>query len=88
MDDALARFRRWVSEQETGGKSRTQVAADIGCSESGLSRVLGGTRGVGGLMAAKIEHATLGWSQGAIRAADWYELERPKPTPELDATGS
>jgi len=78
---ALERMRRWVAEHEAAGLNRTQVAALIGCSEGGLSRVLSGTRGVGGRMAALIERATEGWHEGAIRAVDWYETADP-----MDAT--
>lgn len=83
---ALERFKRWVAERESAGQSRTQVAAAIGCSESGLSRILGGTRGVGGQMAAKIERATAGWSEGPVHAVDWYEPGAP--TEPLKATGT
>jgi predicted transcriptional regulator len=70
--DALTRFRAWVAEVEASGKSRTQVAAQIDCSESALSRILAGKRGAGGSMAARIERATATWARGPIHAADWY----------------
>lgn len=84
MDSAAVRFRRWVALRESEGANRTQIAAAIGCSEGGLSRILSGSRGVGGQMAAKIERATVGWAEGQICAVDWYE---PAPA-ELDPTGT
>lgn len=84
MEQALERFRRWVADLEREGLNRTQVAAKIGCSEGGLSRVLSEKRGVGGAMAAKIERATKGWPEGPIRAVDWYE----PPAEPLKATGT
>lgn len=69
---ALERFRSWVSELESAGFTRTQVAARVGCSESGLSKILSGKRGAGGRNAARIEIATAEWPGGPIRAVDWY----------------
>lgn len=86
MSAARDRMLRWVAELEEKGQSRTQIAAAIGCSESGLSRILNGSRGVGGQMAAKIERATEAWPQGPIRAVDWYA---PDPAQgSLEATGT
>lgn len=69
---ARERFRRWVSEKEASGMSRTQIAAQIGISESALCKILKGTRGAGGRIATKIEAATAAHPEGPIRAADWY----------------
>lgn len=61
------KFRAWVAEREATGMSRTQVAAEIGCSESALSRVLSGNRGVGGRLAYLIERAS------GLPSSMWFE---------------
>lgn len=70
MSQALAKLKRWI-----GDKSQTDVAAQLGCTQSMLSRLLDGKYRINIDLAAAIERAT----EGAIRATDWSD-----PMPRRD----
>ncbi len=66
---AREKLQSWVDGRLAEGLNRTQVAAEIGCSESALSRWLsGGRKEIDGRSAAAIERAT----GGLILAIEWY----------------
>jgi hypothetical protein len=79
IEDARARLRRWVAEQE----SRAAAARAIGCHSSYLTHLLadGATRRPGLEVAFAIQAATEAWVSGPIKADDWLG-------DELQATGS
>lgn len=63
------RFARWV---EASGKSKSEIARALGCSDVYVGYLVSGQRERVGLdMAFAIERATEGWEEGQIMAKDW-----------------
>lgn len=63
------RFARWV---ETSGRSKSEIAAALGCSDVYVGYLVSGKRERVGLdMAFAIERETAGWEEGPIAARDW-----------------
>lgn len=62
-------FSEWLAGREAEGATRTQVAFELGCHPSYLTKIVGGDGRPGLKLAFAIERAT----GGAIDAASWVE---------------
>ncbi len=62
------RFEQWVLDSK---RPRAQVAADLGCDQSTVAKIILGTRWPSRRIANSIERIT----NGLIRSTDWDDAE-------------
>lgn len=73
--DAFERFGRWYEEVwKASGKSQTDLATELKCSASYVSRIVGRHRAPRLSEAAAIERLTKGWEGKQIAASEWDGL--------------
>lgn len=72
----LTRFRRWVTQLEDAGETRTAIACRLKCNPSTITKLMDDdSRGVSLRLAFSIERATKQWADGPIRAIEWDDSD-------------
>jgi len=83
---AHVRFGAWVEEQLAAGRTRTDLAHQLGCHPSLITRIVDGSRANPTLrIVHAIETATANWVRGQIRTEDWLVSDAAPSSPPREA---
>jgi plasmid maintenance system antidote protein VapI len=75
MSTPHQKFRRWIAYETERGRSKLDLAVDLGCHPSTISHLIAGRRTPGLALAFAIDRATKRARTGHIRAETWADVD-------------